>query len=463
MPRFLRTRRAYQASRLRAIARTAFSKARRGRLSLRGRGAYTYDNPGPWGTWGRRIGGIVGAGLGAGASMAIGKSAPASALMSAGSAAGSKLGSYAHYAGRYFGSGAYRSARGRLSQAMPSFGRGDESTEIVFREYLGDIISASVALSFSIDHFPIQVGMERTFPWLSAIANNYQMYQLVQCMFHFESFSGNALDSVNTALGVVVAATDYDSTSIPFQTRAQMENSAFSMSKKPSVSFNVPIECSPRQSFSNNKLYVRSSAPPANSDLKTYDVGKFSIASLGCQGTNVNLGSLYVSYRVRLFKPILQPSLNLQLAAIYRNPTGVTAAQPFGTIGAEIKTFDNIGLTFTTTTCTIPKDVLPSRCILMCVWNVIGANTGSVTPPTVAVSSNLTGVGYFNNATAALLDWPSPTGTQAEAGLNHLLLYADEEQGSATIQIVITTAPASITSMDFHLYQINASILPLVL
>lgn len=103
-------------------------------------------------------------------------------------------------------------------------------------------------------------------------------------MFHFRTFSADALNSTNTALGAVIAAVDYDSSSPNFTSRQQMENSAFSMSAKPSESFNVPVECSPKQSFSGNKLYVRFGAVPSGSDPKTYDVGNFVIATTGVQG-----------------------------------------------------------------------------------------------------------------------------------------------------------------------------------
>ena len=51
-------------------------------------------------------------------------------------------------------------------------------------------------------------------------------------------------------------------------------------------------------------LYVRPTLNvPSGSDRRLYDFGNFQIATIGLQGTSVNVGELWVTYEIELFKP----------------------------------------------------------------------------------------------------------------------------------------------------------------
>lgn len=54
--------------------------------------------------------------------------------------------------------------------------------------------------------------------------------------------SADALNSVNTALGQVIMATDYNAANPPFGQKSEMENYEFGQSCKPSESQIHPIE-----------------------------------------------------------------------------------------------------------------------------------------------------------------------------------------------------------------------------
>ena len=178
---------------------------------------------------------------------------------------------------------------------------------------MGDIITSSTPGDFKIDAYNIQPGLPASFPWLSQIAANYEQYSLEGIVYQFKSTSANALNSVNTALGSVMLATNYDVSDPPFVSKSEMLNYEYSSSCKPSESVLHMIECDPKQSVLT-ELYTRTGELPSGKDLKFYDLGKFQIATVGFQGTSVNIGELHVTYQVRLLKPKLFSTLGEDIA-----------------------------------------------------------------------------------------------------------------------------------------------------
>lgn len=174
------------------------------------------------------------------------------------------------------------------------------------REYLGDVYSATVAGEFAITKYPLNPGNEDTFPWLNRMAVNFQEYTLLGVLFEYRSMSGDALTNLNTALGSVIMATNYNAAAPDFTSKVEMENTQYAQSIKPSSSVTHPIECSPRQTAVSTTLYVRpSNKELINEDIRLYDWGNFYIATTGFQGVGVNCGELWVTYQVALRKPLL--------------------------------------------------------------------------------------------------------------------------------------------------------------
>lgn len=260
--------------------------------------------------------------------------------------------------------------------------RGGGSILVSHKEYLGDITSSSSASTFKIQEFPIQPGSSLTFPWLSQIAANFQEYRFHGVIFHFRSMSADALNSTNTALGSVVMSTEYNAASPAFTSKAEMENAQFSNSIKPSESCLHLIECA-RASTVLTNLYVRTdSIDSATQDIRFYDLGNFFIASTGCQGTSVNLGELWVTYEIELFKPKLWSELGETID--YWNGytlTGVANATPFGTADFIISDNSNVDIDVNPATriITLPPTAAPKSYLLRIFWR--GTRTASLDPP----------------------------------------------------------------------------------
>ena len=184
-----------------------------------------------------------------------------------GDGAGSFLGRVGQSAGNalshWLGLGAYSvSKNSLLTDPMPVINKSEGGAcTIRHREYIGDIISAATPNTFKIQSFPINPAMESTFPWLSQIAANFEQYRIEGMIFEFRTMSADALNSVNTALGQVIMATDYNAANPPFAQKSEMENYEYGQSAKPSESAIHPIECA-RLQTTISELYTRAGAVP---------------------------------------------------------------------------------------------------------------------------------------------------------------------------------------------------------
>lgn len=299
-------------------------------------------------------------------------------------------------------------------------------TIIRHTEYLGDIVTSSVANTFNLQAFALNPAVEGTFPWLSQIAANYEQYGFEGLLFQFRSTSADALNSVNTALGSVMMATNYDSADAPFASKAEMLNYEFSTSCKPSESCIHMIECAPDQTVLS-KQYTRPHAVPPGEDIRMYDLGQFQIATTGFQGTSVNIGELHCTYQVRLLKPKLFVALGNEINyAHYTNTVGVVNATPLGTASAVVVA-DNIGLVITSTTVTFPVSrIIESYWVYIFHLGTVGAAAALAPAITLANAqtfapintlapqngaavilnmSNHFKISTFGNGTAPVLTW----------------------------------------------------------
>lgn len=377
-----------RAPRKRAPAkRPAYSAGR-----LRGHGDYTYDQPGPWGRIGRSLGEHAGGMIGG--QYGLGKAA---------SKIGGKLGSYAHYIGKLFGSGDYITSADEvkantvMNQAqVPSFGHGKNVIKVRHREFLGDVISSATIGAFAVKEYAINPGLAQSLPWLSQVCgSSFQQYRINGMVFEFRSMSADALNSTNTALGSVIMATDYDSKDGSFTSKQQMENTEFGVSCKPSSCMIHGIECA-RNQTSVSELYIRAFGVPSGADIRLYDMGRFSIATVGMQAASVNLGELWVSYDIDLFKAIdKEPGYLAQVAefTLVNANINSTSALGLSTItSSPTVVVDQIGLTLRRTsgtdTVVFPVD-MPIGSKFVVNYGILGSSTASVAYQAITLSGGL--------------------------------------------------------------------------
>lgn len=164
------------------------------------------------------------------------------------------------------------------------------------REYLYDLVGGT---TFSWDSLQINPGLRDTFPWLCNIAAQYEQYQFHKLEFHFQPTCST------TTPGTVAIVIDYD----PVDPGPETKTDALAYASSVYGSSWTPL--SHRSTKSNlvkhTRLYTRHASQPANTDLKTYDVGTLFLCADG-QGSAITLGGVWVEYDVELFTPQLVDS-----------------------------------------------------------------------------------------------------------------------------------------------------------
>lgn len=262
---------------------------------------------------------------------------------------GAKLGQQAgNWLGKITGMGSYKVNRNSLTgNSVPQFSQRlltGGAIEICHREFIQDVQSS---VAFTNTSFSINPGVSATFPFLSQIAINFEQYELLGLIFEFKTTSATAVASTNTALGVVIASTNYDVLDANFTSKQQMEAYEYTVSTVPCNSVIHPVECDPRQNTLKT-MYVRTNAVPSGADARFYDLGNFQLATVGSQAA-ATVGELWVSYHVRLLKPKLSTPTGVTLpqAHIVESPANsATAASPLGTGGGAARYGATIPVTY---------------------------------------------------------------------------------------------------------------------
>lgn len=201
-------------------------------------------------------------------------------------------------------------------ESVPAFGMIGQETRVRHREFIQDIVVPATPSAFSNTSFTINAGSSSTFPWLAALASNYQQYKINGMVFEFKTLSSDI--TAGGALGAVILATNYDVTEAAFADKLHMENSQYAISAKPSQSQIHTIECDPAL-VQSKLLYVRDgNSVNSGVDARLSDLGKFQVATVGLPGSaGAVLGELWVSYDISLYKP--------EIAAVVLGNSGIAS------------------------------------------------------------------------------------------------------------------------------------------
>ena len=188
---------------------------------------------------------------------------------------------------------------------VPAFSQhNDNGIVISHKEYLQDMYGGATS-AFVNKSIPINPGLAASFPWLSQIAQNYEEYDMIQCLYTFRTTSTD-ITSSSGQIASVIMATQYNVNLAPFSNKTTMMEYDGAMSSKVTLNQVHGVECDDNKRSGTQSKYVRAS-PVDDGELKEYDWGNFNIAVANTPLTNVNqcIGELWVSYTVRLLKPKL--------------------------------------------------------------------------------------------------------------------------------------------------------------
>jgi len=330
------------------------------------------------------------------------------------------------------------------------------TARIVHKEYIGDITSSATANTFKSQGYALNPGVSATFPWLSIVAQQYQEYEFKGLVFEFVSATSTAIASgTNTTIGTVMMGTNYRSTANIYTDKISLLASYFSNDTKTSEDFCHPIECDPKENpFAVQ--YVRGAVVPAGEDQKMYDLGLTTFASTGVQGTNVNLGELWVTYDVELRKPIDTGSAATFASYAHYNSQSISFVGNTPFIGLTPK-FDSIGVTFDNNHIYLPPGLIGNYLISLCV-NYGAVSTSNVTALTTGTLVNCTQARSFADNAILNFTTSGPIGTNNQ----NLTFFVFISNPTLSSSIGITGSAVAIASsvIDVIITQVSGAAVP---
>jgi hypothetical protein len=322
---------------------------------------------------------------------------------------------------------------------------GKRGLRVTEREYLGDIRSGQIvggSTAFTNTSYSINPGLASTFPWLSALANNFDQWQPNGIIFEFRSTS-STFNGTSQALGTVIMATEYDVVDPQFATKVEMENSDYAMSCAASESLIHAVECTPKER--QRQLYsIRNGNVPSNDIQRNYDLGNFQIATQGMSVSDVNLGELWVSYDITFYKKQLFSSQGNQIlwATLDSGGAAVSNTSWFGGQAFQGNLVKAYGQGVNSVVIDFNKLIVGST---FSIFVRAFSTSGTPTSPTLA---------YVN----CVNESSQMTYTQAPTGPHSVIMYSFRITSDAPAQIVLSSTAFYATtplSAFLEIFQTN--------
>jgi len=264
-------------------------------------------------------------------------------------------------------------------------------------EYVTDIFSSSTVGAFSASAFTVNPSNTTLFPWLSALAGNFETYEILGLIAELKSTS--SIVSTTPNLGSLIGAYYYDTLDPTPLGKANMLQYEGSVDARITDNVLIGVECA-KGSVPLNKLY--NGPVPAGADAKMYNHGTFVFATQGVQTASQNVGEFWLHYKIRFYiaKTTLDAPLSLHVAGI-----GGGTLYPVGVISAitgNITTPNTVGQNPSTLTMT---NLIPGQKYVV-THILIGSSTttATVNAPTI------TGASLVNLMSSDSIGWQGSYG-----------------------------------------------------
>jgi len=184
---------------------------------------------------------------------------------------------------------------------------GGNTSDIVFShsEYITDVLSST---GFSATAYYNNPGNPVIMPWASQIAQLFEEFEWLGVLYTFRPTSAAAVGTTNSAMGVVVIATEYDAYDAGYGSKRQMEAAEFASSAVPYKEIIHPIECDPQRNVTA-RSYVApgyTNITGLQGDARLYMPSITTVATQGQQVSGQVIGELWITYHVRCSRPILE-------------------------------------------------------------------------------------------------------------------------------------------------------------
>lgn len=182
--------------------------------------------------------------------------------------------------------------------------------------------------------YDVNPGSVTTFPWLSRVAQNFELFRFRRLEFHYSPACPT------TTQGTLVMAFDYDASDAPPATKQQILAYAGANRSNLWSRATVALKCPSSWSYVGN---LNGPINPSNTDIKLYDVAKTYIGTYNIVTPDVMVGEISVSYTVELAKPNWEIPIT---GSAYVTISGSNKTNLFGTSmplygDLPIKTYNN--------------------------------------------------------------------------------------------------------------------------
>lgn len=164
-----------------------------------------------------------------------------------------------------------------------------------------ELITGSVgadASTLDIQNYPINPGMEISFPWLCNTAINWEQYRIHRLEYFYVPFCGTQ------TVGMVTLAPEYDASEPPPVSEAQLNNNFGAVSGPVWKPMSLRMNAQALMGLGPRK-FIRGTAMAG--DIKTFDAGILRLGVNNLTSTAL-VGKLYVSYDIEFFMPQSGPS-----------------------------------------------------------------------------------------------------------------------------------------------------------
>lgn len=237
---------------------------------------------------------------------------------------GKQVGNAASWLSRVFGFGKYTVKSNSLVSgwgqnvhsgmnygAPPTFANPRTGSDIIIAhsEFISEIQSST---SFATTTYAINPGNPTLFPWFSQIAKLYEEYEILGLLYEYRPTIGSGTNAAVPLIGSVAMATDYDVYDSNYSTMTSLLNAEFASSAVADQSFMHAVECDPRRNVLKS-LYVQPGLTQAvvpQGDARFSFMANTTVATEGQAASGVIIGKLYVTYHIRLSRPMLEQQNN---------------------------------------------------------------------------------------------------------------------------------------------------------
>jgi hypothetical protein len=232
---------------------------------------------------------------------------------------------------------------GLAAAGLPQFNAEQAAYTVSKVEYLTGVYAPMTAGAFQNTVFPLQPGLQETFPWLALVAANFEEYEFTQLMFTWRPMVSD-FNSGTGQVGEIIMSTQYNPTDEPFTDVLRAQSYMGAMSCKTSAPMLHGVECDPNKNSGSPGKYIRLGPLSDDGSLKEYDLGKLNVIVNGTPAEYAGqlLGQIWCAYTVVLRKPKLPDSTGDTILRDYFQSGSTPSPFPPGTAHLAL-TPDNWG------------------------------------------------------------------------------------------------------------------------